>query len=542
MNPVPYLVLMLVALGVRVAGALLIGPSPFGPDAPGIAAAVELGGHPYPLHPLLVGLIGGLRPTSVILGTLAVLGCARLTERLDGSPWSGGLLAACAPLFVFTSALDGGDAPALGLCALGLALAFSDKPLGGAILCGLSLAVKPIVAPALVMLLVAPALSERPLQHLARMAAGLALSIAPFHFVLDPLLAPKPRAGLLGSWFLATNGDVPSAGELFGLFGTALETLVALPSWTGHPVLGILATVGALLPGPHRRQRLAILVLAAGVLLTTTALLGEATQPRWLAAASLPLVALAGVGLRRAPPLGLVFLPPGMAALDGLAAVRAVEDPGTTEPIGLSWPGRIDSLAHFRDSSICGAHQLRGLVGQLSGEEGPVYVLQLRDGREGELTWPLQVRRPDLEIRVVSEFSGYPMVAPGQAETCQTELSHHSFRVDSEHIHDVARLPEPGLPPPPRSYRAPGFGSKRREMAESIDMFCAMEGLFLGDIYLFEQHGRDTLVVWGEASSEGFILPTYVRSGNLTVGAGGESPTVIDFDLDEEGSSCEVVP
>ena len=438
MSPTPYLFLLVFAVAVRAFAATLIGPEPFGPDAPGVDAAVVLGGHPYPVHPALVKLLGGMRPTSVLLGAMAVLGCARLSERLDGSPWSGGLLAACAPLFVFTGAMDGGDAPALGLCALGLAFAYSDKPLVGGLLCALSLAVKPIVAPALVPVLLAPLFSKSPARHMAMLATGLCLGIAPFHEVLDPLVSPKPRAGVLGSWFLATGGEFPSLGELPALMATSIQVHIDLPTWIGHPLLGALAGIGALLPGPRRRERIALFALAGFTMLLTTALLGEATRPRWLAAASFALVALGGVALRRVPYLALAFLWPALAAVDQLATLRSLEDPGTASGIGIGWPGRIDTIGQFRDSSICHASELRALVDELEGHQGTLHVLQLRDGREGELVWPLQARRPDLDIRVVSSADDRPVVLPGAAvEDCVTEVSHNPARLDEDVAYGV---------------------------------------------------------------------------------------------------------
>jgi len=438
MSVLPYLVLLLVALAVRAGAACLIGPSPFGPDAPGVEAAAVLGGHPYPLHPWLVHAFGGLRVTSVVLGSLGVLGCARMTERLGGTPWSGGLLAACAPLFVYTSAIDGGDAAALGILALGLALAWSDKPLVGGLICALALAVKPIVLPAAAALCIAPLLSARPGRHLALLLVGVALGLAPFAEVLDPLLRPKPRAGVLGSWFLATGGEVPPFSELGGLLKTSVRVHVGLPTWIGHPLLGGLALLGAVLPGARRRERMVLFAVAGGVMIGTTALLGEATRPRWLAAASLPLVGLAGVTLRRVPWIGLLFAWPALAAADSVATVRAAEDPGTTSPIGLGWPGRIDSTGMFRDASICRASELRGLVEDLDGHSGTLYLLQLRDGREGELMWPLQAVRPGLDIRVVQDDSQAPIVLPGRGvEGCMTEVSHLAPRLDSPAAYGV---------------------------------------------------------------------------------------------------------
>ena len=97
------------ALVVRAAAAWWLGPGPFGPDGPGVEAAAVIGGHPYPLHPILAGLFGA-RAVSVMAGIVTVLACTALGQRWGRCFWGPGLTIACAPLLVYPSALAGGDA------------------------------------------------------------------------------------------------------------------------------------------------------------------------------------------------------------------------------------------------------------------------------------------------------------------------------------------------------------------------------------------------------------------------------------------------
>ncbi|MCP4810188.1 MAG: hypothetical protein GY913_24320 [Proteobacteria bacterium] len=396
-----------VAFVLRVVASMLIGPFPFGPDAPGVDAALVLGGHPYPLHPWLVSMVGDQRLTSILGGLVTAMACAQLGGRLGNGALGAGLVAACAPLLVLVGALDGGDAPAVGMCALGLALAFSGRPFLGGAVAALALGVKPVVAPLLVPLVLAPLVGDattrrRVLQYVL-LAIGTGLGLLAVHWTVLPLFRPKEASGILGSWFMATNGSVPQMDQLPALVVAGFTRLWDLPVWTGHPILGGLALFGAALPGRHRRVRIALAVLAAGTMLATSTLLGDGLNPRWIAAASVPLVVLAGIALRRVPYLAVVFAWPALAYVDGLAAMRATQDPGTASPIGIPWPLDRSAPQQFDSSSICNASQLRALHLELLDHPGPVTVQPLRDGREGELTWPLQAARPDLEIRITPD-------------------------------------------------------------------------------------------------------------------------------------------
>lgn len=395
---------LLVALALRAVAVLWLGPGPFGPDGPGALAAVDLGGHPYPLHPLLIGLVGGPRLLSVLAGTLTAVCGALLGRQLGMGLLGPGLAVACAPLMLYPSALAGGDAAALSVAAVALVLA-RDRPLVAGAVFALSLLVKPVSFPLILVLA-----ARNPLALLT----ALPMLAAP---VLAPLVQPKPAAGLLGSWWLASNGD-PVMPDL----GAALMRMWRLPFWTGHPVLGALAAVAC------RRHIPRWLVAGAAVLgvFAVLAIVGDGARPRYIAAASFPLALLAGGALARLPVLNLGLLWPALGILSAVAALRAHEEGLPLRPV-LPFPG-IDATQDYLDSGVCGATELRQMA-QVLSETLPVgaqvSVLRLRDGRDGELRWPLLAARPDLELRIVSATNPDPVapfVRPANPERCQTPL------------------------------------------------------------------------------------------------------------------------
>ncbi len=387
-----WLLLGAIALVVRLAASWTLGPSPFGPDAPGAAAAAVLGGHPYPLHPWLIGLVGA-RPLSLAAGVLTVWACASLGESWGKAFWGPGLVAACAPLLVYPSALDGGDALAIALASSGLALAARRHGLVGGALAAASVWAKPLALPLVPLLLFTPA----PVSAAAAAVATLGLS----RTLLAPLLWPKPRAGLLGSWWASSDGAPPPLGAWPELAWAGVERLWELPVWTGHPVLGLLALVGALAWAPGRRRRLGLWLAAAACLAGTAAVLGDVLRPRYLGAASVPLAVLAGIALRPVAPAALLLLWPTAALLTQVGAFRAAEE-GLSPPPRVAWPP-VAADAEFRDASVCGGLALRALAEELAAElpEGhEVIALRLRDGRQNDLLWPLQAHRPDLRATV----------------------------------------------------------------------------------------------------------------------------------------------
>ena len=392
----------LVALALRLLAMAWIGPGPFGPDGPGALAAVDLGGHPYPLHPLLIGLVGGPRLLSVLAGTLSAV-CAALLGRQLGI-LGPGLAVACAPLMLYPSALAGGDAAALALASIALVLARRRPLVAGLVFC-LSLFVKPVTFP-----LILPLAVLNPLALLTALPALLSS-------VLAPLVQPKPASGLLGSWWLASNGAVEMPDLAHGL-----RLVWALPWWTAHLLLAAAAAVAC---GRAGRRWLLAAAAAASVLAVLT-LVGDGARPRYIAAASFPVALLAGGALRRQPVLCLGLLWPALGVVSAVASLRASEEGLSQHPV-IPFP-QVDASREYLDSGVCGASELRRAAEELSASlprGAQVSVLRLRDGRDGEFRWPLLARRPDLDLRVVSATNpdpAGPFVRPAHPERCQTPL------------------------------------------------------------------------------------------------------------------------
>jgi hypothetical protein len=340
----------------------------------------------------LIGLFGA-RVLSVLAGTLTVLACASLGERWGQCFWGPGLAAACAPLLVYPSALAGGDATAMAMATVGLALAAQGKGFAGGLCAAMSIWAKPIALPLLPLLLLTPA----PL--LAALGAGLTLLFS--RGLLAPLLAPMPRGGLLGTWWASSDGRFPSLGEWPSLLVAGFERLWELPTWTGHPVLGLLALVGVLALRRDRLGRAMIGTAAAVCLLLTATVLGDVLRPRYLGAASVPLTILAGIGIARVAPVALALLWPTAALITQVAAVRALEEDLVHR--GVVAVPSVAAEAEFRDAGICGGTALKQLADRLAIElpqGAEVVALRLRDGRQNDLLWPLQAARPDLRTTV----------------------------------------------------------------------------------------------------------------------------------------------
>ena len=399
-------VIAALALALRALAAWWIGPGVFGPDGAGASAAVTLGGHPYPLHPLLIGLFGDARVLSVIAGAATAAAAAVMGRRLGGGLWGAGLVAACAPLLVYPAATAGGDAPAIAMMTCGVALAWGGRPALGGLLAGLSVAVKPIALPLAPLLLVTPALSTSAgaaALSLVLVAAGAAVGVLPWAEVLDPLLRPRPRGGLLGTWWLGTGGAPPALSDWPGVILAGVRRLwLEVPWWAGHPALGLTAAVGALLPGPARRARMLAGALGGLGLLSVAVLIGDRMDPRYLGAPSVPLAVLAGVAIRRAPWLALGLIVPALGVTSQVAAVRAHEEALPEKPI-VPFPG-VDAERLFKDGGVCGGDELRAMAVDLAErlpQGAEVAMVRLRDGREAELYWPLQAARPDLILTVI---------------------------------------------------------------------------------------------------------------------------------------------
>lgn len=387
-----------IALLVRVLTATSLGGgAPFGPDGTGAEAAVHLGGHLYPLHVRLIDLFGSGRALSVLAGAL---NCLLLWAwgRRRGLGGGGGWLAVTLPLLVYTSALSAGDAPALSFALGGALLSTTGRAgalLGGALALA-SVAVKPVVLPALVLLLPSP---------FALLGLLLVLPFAaPW---IEPLTRPRPTGGLLGSWWASTEGRPPEGlVAVAGMVVAGLRALTAAPLWTGV----VLAPL-ALLPLLRRADRTPLTGLGAGAalvgLFAVAALFGERLAPRYLTAslaALLPFIGLPLRGARRSIAAALPLLWASSALVTQLALERARQDPEASVPLtwALSLPN-VDAEALFDECSTRGATAMRREAGELARSlpvGATVEVEHRVHGREGELTWPLRIQRPDLQIRV----------------------------------------------------------------------------------------------------------------------------------------------
>jgi hypothetical protein len=421
----------------------------FGPDAPGAAAASLTGvlAHPYPLHPLLIRamalLVGDPVQAALLLSLaagLATVAAAWLLGRVvtDGRDGrSTALLAAAAPLLVQHSLLRGGDAVAVALVTWGVALgwwgglALSRTPgrgprvalVAAGVLWGLSAAAKPIALPAGALLLLVPMLGGR--RSVGWLGLGLLGGLALALPFLGPLLRPEPALGLLGSWWLpGTPGLVELPGWLLAGVRTAWELMLVEHRWSQLATLLGLALLGCAVSAPRRGFRLAVLLVGSVTVLGLAAMLGDRLQPRYLAAASLGWLVLAGVGLtppalRRGPgtvpdtwrrvllgplPLSIfttLFVMSNLGLWDGLSQLRAQEE-GASPADGMftGWAREPLPWEAWADSSICGALELEALAEELAQRVprgGTVVTLPLRDGRAWHLLGPLEAQRPDLD-------------------------------------------------------------------------------------------------------------------------------------------------
>ncbi len=434
----PAVLCPLVAVVLASIGAFWIGGGAVGPDAAGAQAASELGGHPYPLHPFLIKLTGSGRFLSILAAGVTAFCGVRLAPVLGGSPLATGLALGAAPLLLAPATGGGGDAPAVAMALAGVAVACGGQVFVGALLATFSLAIKPIALPVLGLLF----LSVRSRRQGGAVFLGLAIGSVACRSLLEPLLAPRPGSGLLGSWWLSSGGNFPSLGELPALMGAGTSLLLDLPAWTGHPVLGILAFLGAALPGPARRERIGALGLGLLGLLAVATGLGDHLRPRYLGPATVPLVLLAGVALARIPWVALIGAWPALALVSHVAGLRALEEDLSLKPM-LLFPGLKDVAPHYKDISVCGGAELARLAEELAEKmptDSEVVALRLRDGREGDLFWPLQAARPDLQLTVLTADccagepeacartvwehlrSGGALVSPLHRERCDTEV------------------------------------------------------------------------------------------------------------------------
>jgi hypothetical protein len=399
--------LLAFAFFLRLVAAWILGEgAPFGPDGTGAEAAVHLGGHLYPLHPLLIQIAGSARSLSVISGSLSCVWLLLLAWRLDLGRGAGWALA-CFPTGLYTSALSAGDAPALSWTLFGVLLS-TGRHWGFAVAGGLFAAtgvlVKPIALPALVLL-----------AHRRMALVGGFFGLVVWGNWLQPLWRPRPAGGLLGTWWAARGGHPPNGpGDLLmmaqGGVSTLAEALVGGTTGTPQVAWGLwlipLAALGATLrgrrdlPDPDLARRLLVLPALCG-LWFVAALFGDRVEGRYL----LPsLVALLPFAMRVVPAgVEVVALWPAAALMTQVAAYRAVADPHAQVPgVPVVAVPLVDARTLFDEASTEDATGMREEAARLAESLpfGATHIVERRPhGREGELVWPLRVARPDVVVR-----------------------------------------------------------------------------------------------------------------------------------------------
>jgi len=368
--------------------------APFGPDGTGAEASVYLGGHPYPLHILLLKFFSAdARALSMFCGAV---NCLLLWKwgRDVGLGGGGGWLAVFTPLSVLPGVLAAGDAPALTVVLAGAVLANRGRlaaVLGGA-LAGLCVAVKPIALPALVLFLVRPG-----------SLLGLGATLLVLRQYTRPLWAPMTDGGLLGTWWVSSMG-APPEDWLSWVFSGGLRLMQA-EGWALLFLIPLGALVGVWHGQGWRSKWVALgPVLAAWMV---SALFGSRLELRYLSSAFVAALPFVGLILTSRRALILVCMAcawPTWALLSQLGAERSRLDTEAQVPswIVLEWP-LVETRPLFDACSTEDATRLRNLAFQLAevAPEGSTIITEPRaDGREGELFWPLRVLRPDLKVAV----------------------------------------------------------------------------------------------------------------------------------------------
>ena len=426
--------LMLLAMGIRVVCSFLIGSGSFGPDGSGAEAAVHLGGHPNVLHPILIEFFGGGRGLSAFSGAVTALACAKMGQRLGGNPWVCGLMGACAPLLVMPASMAGGDSPALALAATGVALAWWQKPFSGGLIAGLSLGVKAIALPVLLLLPLGILWSEKRTTYATRIVFGFLGPFILFLSALDPLLTPRLNSGILGSWWLSSDGAPPGFSELPGMSLSALWEISTIPTWTGHPLLGLLALWGCF--QVRDRKVWSVLVISGLGLFLVAFLLGDQLRVRYLGPASIGITVVAGLGLSRLRWLPWVFLWPCLAFASQLGHLRSMEEGLNPRP-QMPFIGPINVELSFEEGGICGGNELRDLAVQLSESlpiNSEVAAIRLRDGRENELFWRLRILRPDLQLTALNATCCETNSLPNCAREIRTHLYQRGGALVAPHL------------------------------------------------------------------------------------------------------------
>jgi len=346
----------------------------------------------------------------VALGALAMVAGAMLAARaLAGRPAAllAGVVAATFGQGALSAVLLGPDAPATGLVWLGVGLAWWGARTGGPALAAVVVGVALGVAGAVVKINAAPALAL---------------------LALTPLLVPSRRPAQLGGALVALGvGAALAVGLLpddptqqasapadlsWGALRGGLDAILSLPDRqqpAATPLIQLagLGLVGAALPGPRWGTRLVVAGIGIAAAAVAAVTVGDLLRPRYLMAAALPAIALAGAlgGL----PLRLV--PAGWArGLAGAGLAAAVSLPLMADTLAYlhAWDARRVALVGTRpttlpappaawsrrytrmtdlvltDSSEVGAARL--VAEAASAPPGGVATVPLRDAREFHLS------------------------------------------------------------------------------------------------------------------------------------------------------------
>jgi len=388
------LMLAVFSLTVRIIGAALLGDgAPFGPDGTGAEAAVVLGGHPYPLHIALMRVTGlGALELSLASSSLACVLLWWWGQRV-GLTGVGGWIAAAAPLGVIPGVLAAGDAPAIAVALAGVLLSTAGKrwELVGGALAATCVAVKPIALPCLILLLARPGSLWG--------AFGMLGLLRDF---IRPLWAPMTQGGLLGTWWVSSEGRPPTDWFGWGLGG--VEQLISAESWGLLWVfpLGVLVVLRTVSDRRLRWTALGTFFMAWAI----GCLFGGRVELRYFASVFIASLAFLGPLFKMPTHRYLVAalaLWPTFALVTQLAHVRSSLDEEAAVPdvLLVSWPA-VDARPIFDACSTEGATHLRNMAWQLAAvapEGSTVITDALPDGREGELFWPLLVLRPDLKVQ-----------------------------------------------------------------------------------------------------------------------------------------------
>lgn len=391
---VRFLRVVLVALCVRTVGAWLLGEgAAFGPDGTGAEAAVVLGGHPYPVHIVLLKLVSGdARALSMLCSSMSC-GLLWLWGRRVGLGGAGGWLAVSLPLSVFPGVLAAGDAPALMVVLLGVVLTTfggAFTVVGGGI-AAVSVAVKPIALAGLVLLL------ARPTALFGAFSALLLL-----RGFIRPLWSPMPAGGLLGTWWVSSDGAPPDMW--LSWFGSGAWRILDAPAW-GLCWMFWLGALAVLFSDVDKRIRVTAFAATASAI-AVGALFGSRMELRYLSTSFVVVLPFLGTWIRtRRATITAVLLGawPTLALLTQLGAERAERDTDAwvpTVPV-VALPA-IDVGPIFDACSVDDATRWRNLAIQLAevAPKGSTIIAEaLPDGREGELFWPLRVLRPDVKVQ-----------------------------------------------------------------------------------------------------------------------------------------------